>query len=114
MKAYLLDPDQLTPPTHGEAHPQALDPDTPALDSDPLRKLIRVDEIGAQRGLGFSPSRSDDEDRPQVGEILPALPLEVEDTKAALPTAQLQPPAPTLPVVCVIIFKASFAILVWV
>lgn len=64
VKAYLLDPDQLTPPTHGEAHPQALDPETPALDSDPLRKLIRVDEIGAQRGLGFSPSRGDDEDRP--------------------------------------------------
>lgn len=64
VKAYLLDPDQLKPPTHGESHPQPLDPETPALDSDPLRKLIRVDEIGAQRGLGFSPGRSDDEDRP--------------------------------------------------
>lgn len=65
VKAYLLDPALLKAPTHGEAHPQALDPLTPALESDPLRKLIRVDEIGAQRGLGFSPGRTDDEDRPR-------------------------------------------------
>jgi predicted ATP-dependent endonuclease of OLD family len=64
VKAYLLDPALLKAPTHGDAHPQVLDPLIPALESDPLRKLIRVDEIGAQRGLGFSPGRSDDEDRP--------------------------------------------------
>lgn len=64
VKAYLLDPALLKAPTHGEAHPQALDPLTPTLESDPLRKLIRVDEIGAQRGLGFGPGRTDDEDRP--------------------------------------------------
>ncbi|QAY78151.1 AAA family ATPase [Sphingosinicella sp. BN140058] len=67
IKAYLLDPDQLTDPTNGEADPQPLNPFNPALESDPLRKLIRVDEIGAQRGLGFSAGRTDDEDRTQPG-----------------------------------------------
>jgi hypothetical protein len=52
---------------HVKAHPQALDPLVPALESDPLRKLIRVDEISAQRGLGFTTSRTDDEDRPETG-----------------------------------------------
>ncbi|MBA2920632.1 AAA family ATPase [Sphingomonas sp. MAH-20] len=65
IKAYLLDPDLLTVPTNGEAHPQALDPLNLALESDPLRQLIRVDEIGAQRGLGFTKARTEDEDRPE-------------------------------------------------
>lgn len=67
IRAYLLDPDLLAVPTNGEAHPQALDPLNPSLESDPLRKLIRVDEIGAQRGLGFTTGRTDDEDRPEPG-----------------------------------------------
>lgn len=67
VKAYLLDPAMLQEPTNGEAHPQALDPLNPALESDPLRKLIRVDEISAQRGLGFTTAGTDDEERPEMG-----------------------------------------------
>ncbi|CAO3416990.1 AAA family ATPase [Azospirillum argentinense] len=67
VKAYLLDPAKLQEPINGEAHPQALDPLNPALESDPLRKLIRVDEISAQRGLGFTTAGTDDEERPEMG-----------------------------------------------
>lgn len=56
IKAYLLDPGKLEDPGDGEAKPQSLPPRSEALTSDPFKGLIRIDEISAQRGLGWTPS----------------------------------------------------------
>lgn len=54
VRAYLLDPEGLTTPQGGLANPQALSPDSDPVDGDPFKGLIRVDEISAQRGFGYS------------------------------------------------------------
>ncbi|UIK04817.1 AAA family ATPase [Neorhizobium galegae] len=51
-KAYLLDPEKLVEPIHGIARPQTLTAANEALDGDPFKDLICVDEINAQRGFG--------------------------------------------------------------
>lgn len=58
IKAYLLDPAKLIHPTDGEAKPQALPENSEPLADDPFKGLIRIDEINAQRGLGFAPPRA--------------------------------------------------------
>lgn len=64
VKAYLLDPAKLEDPGNGEAKPQSLSVDSEALSSDPFKGLIRIDEISAQRGLGWNTSTgSGDEDQ---------------------------------------------------
>lgn len=63
VKAYLLDPAKLVDPDNGEAKPQLLPPDSNPL-SDPFKGLIRIDEISAQRGLGWTTSAgAGDEDQ---------------------------------------------------
>lgn len=54
IRAYVLDPAKLLQPAEGMAKPQLLDADSVPLDGDPLRGLIRINEINAQRGLGES------------------------------------------------------------
>ncbi|CAN7594493.1 AAA family ATPase [Variovorax paradoxus] len=54
VRAYLLDPDKLKTPVGGIASPQPLPKDSEPVEGDPLRKIIRIDEINAQRGFGFS------------------------------------------------------------
>ncbi len=54
MKSYLLDPNKIEAPLNGQAQPQLLPEDSFALDADPLKGLIRVNEINAQRGFGES------------------------------------------------------------
>lgn len=54
IKAYLLDPAKLQEPTSGIASLQELPVDYLPLDSDPLERLIRINEISAQRGFGRS------------------------------------------------------------
>ena len=54
MKSYLLDPEKSQQPLNGQARPQVLPEDAIALETDPLKGLIRVNEINAQRGLGES------------------------------------------------------------
>lgn len=62
VKAYILDPAQMTDPVSGIARPQVLAADMEPLEGNPLEGLIRVDEISAQRGFGMAqPSRSGDE-----------------------------------------------------
>jgi predicted ATP-dependent endonuclease of OLD family len=61
VRAYLLDPARLQPPSGGLAKPQDLAMDSEPVDGDPFKGLIRIDEISAQRGFGFSPSAYDDE-----------------------------------------------------
>jgi len=66
VKAYLLDPAKLEDPGDGEAKPQPLPANSEALSSDPFHGLIRIDEISAQRGLGWAPSAGPgDDDQPE-------------------------------------------------
>lgn len=62
VKAYLLDPAKLHDPVDGEVKPQPLPPGSEALASDPFKGLIRIDEISAQRGLGWTPSAGTGDD----------------------------------------------------
>ncbi|NIA00916.1 AAA family ATPase [Massilia sp. CCM 8734] len=62
VRAYLLDPAKLVIPKNGIAAPQDLPVGSVPVEGDPFRGLIRIDEISAQRGFGFSSlgrSRSD-------------------------------------------------------
>lgn len=49
---YGLDPTKLVSPDGVKAFPQKLPAESMAMDGDPLKGLIRVDEIAAQRGFG--------------------------------------------------------------
>ena len=71
VRAYLLDPTKCTKPINGIANPQALPPDAEPLDGDPLKGLIRIDEIDAQRGFG-QPASSDNEGDIESGSGAPA------------------------------------------
>ncbi len=70
IKAYILDPAKLIEPTDGEAKPQALPENSEPLADDPFKGLIRIDEINAQRGLGFVPARTGREGEPEEGALL--------------------------------------------
>ena len=62
LRYYLLDPSHVKAPVNGMAKPQPLPSGSEPLEGNPLRGLIRIDEISAQRGLGDSSSdRSDQE-----------------------------------------------------
>jgi predicted ATP-dependent endonuclease of OLD family len=52
VRAYLLDPAKEDPPSRGIARAQPLPSGAEPVEKNPLRELIRIDEIGAQRGLG--------------------------------------------------------------
>lgn len=62
IRAYLLDPDKLAVPVAGIASPQPLPDGSEPVEGDPLRKIIRIDEINAQRGFGFSPASTKGEE----------------------------------------------------
>ncbi|MEH6758314.1 MAG: AAA family ATPase [Parasphingorhabdus sp.] len=62
VKSYILDPAKLKKPDHGEAKPQYLSEDSPFIDGEPFKGLIRIDEIGAQRGFGHSDGSRDFDD----------------------------------------------------
>ncbi|KAB0659229.1 AAA family ATPase [Burkholderia diffusa] len=56
VRAYLLDPAKLVLPKGGIAAPQALPAESEPVEGDPLKTIIRIDEISAQRGFGFAPA----------------------------------------------------------
>lgn len=62
VRAYLLDPEKLVTPKNGIATPQALPVGSEPIEGDPFKKIIRIDEISAQRGFGFvkASNREDD------------------------------------------------------
>jgi predicted ATP-dependent endonuclease of OLD family len=62
VRAYLLDPQKLLTPKNGIASPQPLPVGSESIEGDPLKKIIRIDEISAQRGFGFvkTSNRGDD------------------------------------------------------
>lgn len=66
VSAYVLDPVGCVDPEHGIAKPQALNGSEP-IDGDPLRGLIRIDEISAQRGFGAAGEDNDDEAAVTIG-----------------------------------------------
>lgn len=51
VRAYTLDPDMLIDPENAVAKPQTLSSNIPPIE-DPLKGLIRINEINAQRGFG--------------------------------------------------------------
>ena len=62
VRAYLLDPEMLVTPKNGIATPQVLPVGSEPIEGDPFKKIIRIDEISAQRGFGFvkASNREDD------------------------------------------------------
>lgn len=62
VRAYLLDPDKLVLPKGGIALPQALPAGSEPIEGNPLKKIIRIDEISAQRGFGFATASTHAED----------------------------------------------------
>ncbi len=59
---YLLDPAKCVDPEKGVAKPQALDDDSDPLDGDPMKGLIKVNIINAQRGFRDPNSQDEGED----------------------------------------------------
>jgi predicted ATP-dependent endonuclease of OLD family len=64
IRAYTLDPAQLVRPVKAQALPQELHLATLPIEGDPLKGLIRVHDIPAQRGFGEEQSGDDDDDAP--------------------------------------------------
>jgi predicted ATP-dependent endonuclease of OLD family len=60
-RCYLLDPTKEEPPKHGVAKPQPLPPGSDPIEGDPLRGLIRIDVISAQRELSDYAGQPTDE-----------------------------------------------------
>ncbi len=58
VRAYLLDPKKLSDPLNGLAQPQNLSEESEPIEGRPFEGLIKIDEINAQRGFGFSSSNS--------------------------------------------------------
>ncbi len=52
VRAYILDPANLTEPEFGLAQPQTLNDAAVPIEGEPFKGLIRIDEIPAQRGFG--------------------------------------------------------------
>lgn len=64
IHAYTLDPDKLAVPIRSQAQPQALTAASLPIEGDPLRGLVRVHDIPAQRGFGEESAKEDDEETP--------------------------------------------------
>lgn len=64
IRAYALDPAELRSPLRSRAQMQTLPEASSPLEGDPLKGLIRVHDIPAQRGFGEGPLGSDDDDAP--------------------------------------------------
>ena len=64
IRAYPLDPAKLVPPAKAQARPQDLPAASLAIEGDPLKGLIRVHDIPAQRGFGEEQSGDEDDEAP--------------------------------------------------
>lgn len=62
VRAYLLDPAHLVAPVHGLAKPQALPAGSEPIVGDPLKDIVQIDEISAQRGFGQATGSSQPDD----------------------------------------------------
>ena len=61
LRAYTLDPAQLKSQVNSQAQMQALTASSLPIDGDPLKGLVRVHDIPAQRGFGEEPAKEDDD-----------------------------------------------------
>ncbi|MGY4567087.1 AAA family ATPase [Bradyrhizobium sp. USDA 3256] len=61
LRAYTLDPAQLKSPVKSQAQLQPLTASSLPVDGDPLRGLVRVHDIPAQRGFGEETAKDDDD-----------------------------------------------------
>lgn len=68
VNSYLLDPSKHVPPENGLAKPQILPIHSEKLDINPLAKIIKINEIAAQRGLGSQSSVVKEEDVARDGQ----------------------------------------------
>jgi predicted ATP-dependent endonuclease of OLD family len=59
LKSFVLDPEKLQSPVRGEANPQKIENSDLDIGNDPLKGIVRVDIINAQRG--FSDSNNDED-----------------------------------------------------
>jgi predicted ATP-dependent endonuclease of OLD family len=59
VRAYSLDPNKRVPPENGIAHPQSLPAGCESIDGDPLKGLIQIDVIYAQRDFADPTSSKD-------------------------------------------------------
>ncbi|WP_379921461.1 AAA family ATPase [Erythrobacter sp. R86502] len=64
IRAFTIDPDQLASPVQSRAHPQILPAASLPIEGDPLKGLVRVHDIPAQRGFGEEAAKEEDEDTP--------------------------------------------------
>jgi predicted ATP-dependent endonuclease of OLD family len=64
IAAYTLDPAKLASPLKSQARPQALTAASLPIEGDPLKGLVRVHDIPAQRGFGEEATKEEDEDAP--------------------------------------------------
>ncbi len=59
LRAYTLDPSKCLAPQNGIARIQSLHPQSIAIEGDPFKGLIRIDEINAQRGFSDPAGKRD-------------------------------------------------------
>jgi predicted ATP-dependent endonuclease of OLD family len=64
IRAYTLDPAKLLTPVSGQARAQDLAADALYLDGEPLKDLVKIHDIPAQRGFGEPTPREDDDEAP--------------------------------------------------
>ena len=64
IRAYTLDPAKLIDPTKSQAQPQTLTPAALPIEGDPLKGLVRVHDIPAQRGFGEDGPKEEDDEVP--------------------------------------------------
>ncbi|MBF2754395.1 MAG: AAA family ATPase [Gammaproteobacteria bacterium AqS3] len=62
IEAYILDPAKFSKADRGESQPQPLPDNAEPIGSNPLKGLIQIDEIGAQRGFGQTTESGDPDD----------------------------------------------------
>jgi predicted ATP-dependent endonuclease of OLD family len=62
VRTYALDPTKCKPPQNGQAQRQALSAEAQSIEGTPLRGLIRINEIHAQRGFGHAPNKDESKD----------------------------------------------------
>lgn len=64
IRTFSLDPARLQAPLNGQARPQLLPAASLSFEGEPLKGLIRIHDIPAQRGFGDEVPNGDDEDAP--------------------------------------------------
>ena len=62
IRAYTLDPEKIAAPSKSQAQPQVMPIDSLPIEGDPIRGLIRVHDIPAQRGFGEEQSGDEDDE----------------------------------------------------